>query len=179
AEHAHDDGHIASGAPAHVHTHDASASSSASGHQHTESSITYDQLPPATKAQVDAVIAAWGHRYRTAADAMNDGWFRATRNLYGIGAHYVRTNILDASSPFDPLKPNILRFDGEGPDAKFAGVSYLVSGKAPQGFIGPYDSWHTHTSVCVKGGTIVSLNEPGSTVWYSEPECVAAGGLVL
>jgi len=118
-------------------------------------------------------------RYATAADAMRDGWIKATRSLYGIGAHYVRTNILNASGPFDPLQPNILLFDGEGSDAKFAGVSYLVAGKAPKGFIGPYDSWHAHESVCIKGGTIVSLNEPGSPVWYSEPECTAARGAVL
>ena len=177
AAHVHDSSDAAVGAPA--HTHDASPSSSASGHQHTESTITYDQLPPATKAQVDEVIAAWGHRYATAADAMRDGWIKATRSLYGIGAHYVRTNILDASGSFDLLHPNILLFDGEGPDAKFAGVSYLIGGKAPKGFAGPYDSWHSHTSVCIKGGTIVSLNENGSSVWYSEPECVAAGGAVL
>jgi hypothetical protein len=182
AEHAHNHGDTsAAGTAAHVHDHSeiASSSSSASGHQHSESTIAYDQLPPATKAQVDDVIATWGHRYATAADAMKDGWFKATRSLYGIGAHYVRSNILNASTPFDPMRPNILLFDGEGPDAKFAGVSYLVAGTAPKGFVGPYDSWHTHQSVCVKGGTIVSLNEPGSPVWYSEPECVAAGGAVL
>jgi hypothetical protein len=179
AEHAHSHGNAALGATAHVHDHSFLGASSASGHVHTESTVTYDQLPPATKAQVDQVIAAWGTKYATAADAMRDGWIKATRSLYGIGAHYVRTNILNASGPFDPLQPNILLFDGEGSDAKFAGVSYLVAGKAPKGFIGPYDSWHAHESVCIKGGTIVSLNEPGSPVWYSEPECTAAGGAVL
>jgi len=180
AEHAHSHSDAAIGTTAHVHDHSEIASSSShAGHVHTESSITYDQLPADTKAQVDQVIAAWGNRYATAADAMRDGWFKATKSLYGIGAHYVQTNILNASTPFDPLQPNILLFDGEGPDAKFAGVSYLIAGNAPEGFIGPYDSWHTHKSVCVKGGTIVSLNEPGSSVWYSEPQCVAAGGNVL
>jgi hypothetical protein len=177
AEHAHSHDDAAVGTTGHVHDHGGLAA--ATGHVHTESTITYDQLPPATKAQVDQVIAAWGTRYATAADAQRDGWIKATRSLYGIGAHYVRTNILDSSAPFDAMQPNILLFDGEGPDAKFAGVSYLVAGKAPKGFAGPYDSWHAHESVCVKGGTIVSLNEPGSTVWYSEPECIAAGGAVL
>jgi hypothetical protein len=195
ANHAHDDGHdeaahdhgasdVALGTA--THTHDAAASSSsgsasaASGHQHTESTITYNELPPATKAQVDEVIGTWATRYATAADAMKDGWVKATRSLYGIGAHYVRTNIVGLSSPFSLLQPNILLFDGEGPDAKFAGVSYIVGGNgAPKGFAGPYDSWHSHTSVCFKGGTVVSLNETGSSIWYSEPECIAAGGTVI
>src|SRR5262249_55181747 len=68
AEHAHDHGDTALGTTAHAHDH--SGTSSATGHQHTESTITYAQLPPATKAQVDEVIAAWGNRYATAADAM-------------------------------------------------------------------------------------------------------------
>jgi hypothetical protein len=155
------------------------SSAAAAGHQHAESTITYDELPRATKQQVDEVIAAWGSRYPTATEAMQDGWVKATRNLYGIGAHYLRTNILSLSSPFDPLEPNILLFDGEGPDAKFAGVSYIVGGGVPKGFAGSYDAWHAHQSVCIKGGTVVSLNEPSSPVWYSEPECRAAGGIVL
>ena len=193
AEHAHSDeanhDHTDAGSDVELgsaaHTHDpqssssASSGSAASGHQHAESTITYEELPRATKEQVDEVIAAWGTRYPTAADAMKDGWVKATRNLYGIGAHYLRTNILGLSSPFDMLQPNILLFDGEGIDAKFAGVSYIVGGGVPKGFAGPYDSWHAHESVCLRGGTVVSLNEPDSPVWYSEPECRAAGGTVL
>jgi len=184
--HVHSHGDVALGTASHTHDHGAASSSSssdsssASGHQHTETAVTYDELPPATKAQVDGVIADWGTRYATAADAMKDGWVKATRDLYGIGAHYVRTNIVGLSSPFDMKEPNILLFDGEGPDAKFAGVSYIVGGaRAPKGFAGSYDGWHTHTSVCFKGGTVVSLNESGSSIWYSEPECIAAGGTVI
>jgi gas vesicle protein len=184
--HVHSHGDVALGTASHTHDHGAASSSSssdsssASGHQHTETAVTYDELPPATKAQVDGVIADWGTRYATAADAMKDGWVKATRDLYGIGAHYVRTNIVGLSSPFDMKQPNILLFDGEGPDAKFAGVSYIVGGaRAPKGFAGSYDGWHTHTSVCFKGGTVVSLNETGSSIWYSEPECIAAGGTVI
>jgi hypothetical protein len=182
--HVHSEGEVTIGNASHTHDPGASSSSSqsssASGHQHTESTITYDELPAATKAQVDTVIADWGTRYATAADAMKDGWVKATRDLYGIGSHYVRTNIVGLSAPFDLEQPNILLFDGEGPDAKFAGVSYIVGGaRAPKGFAGKYDSWHTHTSVCFKGGTVVSLNELDSPIWYSEPECLAAGGTVI
>jgi hypothetical protein len=63
-----------------------------------------------------------------AADAAKDGWFKVSRSFYGIGAHYVRAvSGLSVAAPFDMLNPNVLLFDGEGPDAKFAGVSYVVA----------------------------------------------------
>ena len=45
---------------------------SAAGHDHGESSITYEELPRATKAEVDQVIEAYGTKYPTAADAAAD-----------------------------------------------------------------------------------------------------------
>ena len=33
--------------------------------------------------------------------------------------------------------------------------------------------------MCTKGGGIVSLTDDNSDVWYSEDECVAAGGRVM
>ena len=124
------------------------------------------------------MIALWANRYPTAADAQRDGWFRATKNLYGIGAHYLRSTSFSGATTFDPLNPNIMLFDGEGPDAKFAGVSYIVLG-TPEGFAGDDDVWHAHTSVCIQGGVITSLSEENSPVWLSETECRSAGGQVL
>jgi hypothetical protein len=158
------------------HTH---TDGSAAGHAHTESTITYAELPEATKAEVDQVIAQWATKYATAADAAEDGWFLGSRSLYGIGAHYVKeVRGLSVAAPFDLLNPPVLLFDGDGPDAKFAGVSYIVAEESPEGFTGNYDFWHFHPSVCSRGGSIVSLSEEGSEVWYSESECVAAGGQV-
>jgi hypothetical protein len=91
----------------------------------------------------------------------------------------VRTTGLSVATEFDLLNPNILLFDGEGPDARFAGVSYVTSGGAPEGFIGDDDTWHGHSSVCLAGGTVVSLIEEGSSVWLSESECAERGGNVL
>ena len=147
------------------------------GHVHTESTIAYAQLPKATKAEVDQVIARWATKYATAADAAKDGWFKATRSLYGIGAHYIKTAAFSGAATFDLLNPNILLFDGDGPDAKFAGVSFVVA-KQTEGFTGPYDFWHSHKSVCIQGGSINSLSEDNSPVWLSESECVARGGSV-
>ncbi len=156
-----------------------SADTAAAGHSHTESAITYDQLPKKTKAQVDQVIALWATKYPTAADAAKGGWFKATRSLYGIGAHYIENaTSFGGTATFDMLKPNILLYDGEGPDAKFAGVSYVVGG-SPEGFDGAYDSWHSHKSVCSQGGTVTSLTEDDSPIWQSESECTAGGGRVI
>lgn len=153
------------------HSHDGS-------HSHDESTITYKQLPKTTKAEVDQVIALWATKYPTGGDAAKDGWLKATKSLYGIGAHYIKGAAFGGADTFDMLAPNILLFDGEGPDAKFAGVSWVVGG-IPEGFTGEYDSWHSHTSVCSQGGTVTSLSEEGSSMWYSESECIAAGGRVV
>lgn len=160
-----------------AHGHDASDPSAATGHDHTESTITYDKLPAATKAEVDQVIALWANKYPTAADAASDGWFNPGRSLYGIGAHYVSTVGFSGAAAFDMLNPNILLFDGDGPDAKFAGLSYVVA-DVPEGFTGDYDAWHSHPSACFEGGRVSSLTEENSAVWLSESECTARDGQV-
>ena len=144
-----------------------------------ESRISYAQLPPATKTQVDRVRAAWAHKYPTAAAAVRAGWFKSTPSLYGIGAHYVKSvRGLSVAAPFDLMHPPILLYDGEGPDAKFAGLSYVVKGDA-RGFAGCYDVWHTHKSVCIDRQHRITLTEPDSWRWYSESECRANGGFVM
>jgi len=136
----------------------------------------YDQLPPATKAEVDQVRAVWAHKYPIAADAVKAGWFKSTRSLYGIGAHYVKgvTGALSVAKPFDLLHPNALLYDGEGPNAKFAGVSYIVAGNV-EGFTGCYDYFHSHPSICIDNKGNITLTEPHSPFWYSEGECRAHG----
>lgn len=173
ADHAHSDDSTAG-----EHDHSAPAAELAGGHDHTSSALTYEQLPEVTRGEVDQVIARWATRYPTGADAAKDGWYKATPSLYGIGAHYIRGNAFGGAATFDMLNPNILLFDGEGPDAKFAGVSYVVAEK-PEGFTGDDDSWHSHRSVCMEGLGQLSLTEEDSPVWYSESECTASGGRVM
>jgi hypothetical protein len=141
--------------------------------------IPYDQLPPVTKAEVDRVRAAWAHKYPTAADAMKVGWWKSTPSLYGIGAHYIKdVKGLSVAAPFDLLHPPILLYDGEGPDAKFAGLSYVVAGDV-EGFTGCYDVWHSHPSACIDSKGRITLTEKGSRLWYSESQCIAHGGRVM
>ena len=144
-----------------------------------ESRVSYAQLPPAPKAQVDRVRAAWAHKYPTAAAAVRAGWFKSTPSLWGIGAHYVKSvKGLSVAAPFDLMHPPILLYDGEGPDAKFAGLSYVVKGNV-RGFAGCYDLWHSHKSVCIDQQHRITLTEPDSWRWYSDRECRANGGFVM
>jgi hypothetical protein len=141
--------------------------------------VRYGQLPPVTKAEVDRVRAAWAQKYPTAADATKAGWWKSTPSLYGIGAHYINgVKGLSVAVPFDLLHPPILLYDGEGPDAKFAGVSYVVAGDV-EGFAGCDDGWHSHPSVCIDGEGRITLTEKYSPFWYSESQCVAHGGRVM
>jgi hypothetical protein len=146
---------------------------------HEESRITYNQLPAITKHQVDEVRAVWAHKYPTAADAVKAGWWKSTPSLFGIGAHYIHgVTGLSVAVPFSMLKPPILLYDGEGPDAKFAGVSYVVKGSTP-GFAGCYDYWHSHKTVCIDNQGRITLTEKNSYVWYSDAECRAHGFRVM
>jgi len=172
----------AASASAHVHVHTVTGVIGDDGHHHAESRITLAELPPATRAQVDRVIALWSHKYRIAADAEKDGWVKATKSLYGIGSHYLHggvTGFLGAKG-FDLEHPNIMLFDGEGPDAKFAGVSYIVGGATPEGFAGPYDVWHRHSAVCFAQGLVISEGEnEGSPINLGDAECKRRGGIMF
>jgi len=107
------------------------------------------------------------------------GWFQGTRNLDGIGTHYLKENVFDGGNEFEVMEPNILLYDGDGPDALFAGVSYTMAVE-PEGFSGPYDSWHAHGSICIRAGEgVISLTEEDSGVWLDEDECVDRGGDIM
>ena len=175
ADHAHDADAAAD--TGHAHDDTGASMTAGDGHQHGESEITLAELPPATRSEVDQVIAAWATKYPTGGDAIAAGWMKATPNLYGIGSHYIKdVSGFSVAKPFSMLEPNILLYDGEGPDAKFAGVSYVVA-RDVDGFTGDFDFWHGHATICMKDAKI-SLTEASSPYWYSEAECTAAGGQV-
>ena len=169
-----------------AHENGAHADKPASGgHHHNDSKITYAQLTPQTKAQVDIVIK-WASKYKTAADANKDGWVKATRSLYGIGAHYLKGGPLGFTTmPTDPnlAEPNVLLFDGEGTDAKLAGVSYIMNNPVnPEGFTGKDDSWHRHDSVCfiIKQMLVVSEGSAeGSPINLPADVCKAREGIMF
>ena len=54
---------------------------------------------------------------------------------------------------FDPSKPEVLQYDGNGPTAKLVGFDYYVrtnTGLPPAGFPGNNDWWHHHPWICLR-----------------------------
>jgi hypothetical protein len=151
------------------------------GH-HNEYRVQYEDLPARTKAQLD-IARAIIERYPTAADAERDGWHRATTNLRGIAAHFLKSGVrgfLTMDEAFDVNDPEILLFDGEGPDAPIVGISYLVSSPTnPDGFAGKWDTWHRHDAVCFAGGYVIGElgGHADSKINMTEAACNAQGGM--
>jgi hypothetical protein len=111
-------------------------------------------------------------RYPTAADATAAGWTRVTGYVPGIAAHYMKFSYVDGE--FDVSEPEMLLYDGNGPDAAMVGLSYYLihhSDTEPtQGFTGPNDHFHRHVGLCIGIGGVI-----GDSTMTAE-ECAAIGG---
>ena len=163
----------------HEHGNDDGHDDGGSGHDE-EVDVMYDDLPADVKAEID-ITKAVVEQYKTAADAEKDGWRKATINLKGIGAHYLKggpTGFLGEYA-FDPADPNVLLFDGEGPDAKIAGASFILTEPDPAGYTGELDVWHYHYGVCFDLKTFLVIAEvdghEGSAISMSTKQCEAKG----
>lgn len=112
-------------------------------------------------------------RYPTARDAMDAGWAKVTTYVPGIAAHYMNFGYVDGRFAIE--EPEMLLYDGEGPDAHVVGLSYyiMLAGEAEptQGFTGTSDHYHRHIGLCVAGTLVVG----DSTT--TEAECSALGGV--
>ena len=153
------------------------------GHER-ELDVMYADLPADVKAQVD-ITKALVEKYPTAADATKAGWQKATISLNGIGAHYLKGGISGflGDYEFDPANPNVLLFDGEGPDAKIAGASFILTVPNPQGYPGELDVWHYHYGVCFDTQRLLVIAEvdghEGSTISMTAEQCTAEGAQVF
>jgi len=113
-------------------------------------------------------------KYPNVAAAEADGYRKSTTYIPCIGAHYTKVSLVGS---FNPAAPSELLFDGDTPDAKIIGLSYLIlhPGGMPDGFAGPNDVWHQHSS---NGG--LCLNRQGVVVGgeaTSVAECTRRGGV--
>ncbi len=111
--------------------------------------------------------------YPTAQDAMDDGYRLVAPYLPGIASHFIKGQLIDGV--FDIEKPEMLLYDGNGPDSHIVGLSYYIyhrgNNKPTQGFTGDNDSGHRHLGLCsAPGGGIIG----DSTT--TEEECEARGG---
>jgi hypothetical protein len=116
------------------------------------------------EAQADAAV----HKYSTVAKAEAAGYHLITPYVPCIGAHYIKASAL--GNGFNPAEPEIVLFDGQSPDSKVVGLSYLVSSpNEPEGFVGDNDRFHIHSTLCI--GKIVVGDEN-----TSKDECERRGG---
>ncbi len=111
--------------------------------------------------------------YPTAADASAAGWVRVTGYVPGIAAHYMNFGLVDGEFAVD--EPEMILYDGDGPDAHVVGLSYYViqegDAEPTQGFTGDNDHYHRHVGLCTGAGGVIG----DSTT--TEEECAAMGGV--
>lgn len=143
-------------------------------------------------AQFD-LAKAYALQWPTEGAAEADGFREATSYVPGMGTHHFRPGItpamltdpafranpiLDAAGlddVFDPTKPEVLQYDGNGPTAKLVGFDYYVrtdTGLPPAGFPGNNDWWHIHPKICFRSSdaTMIGFNQSDAT-------CTAAQGV--
>ena len=110
----------------------------------------------------------------TAADAMAAGYVRVTPYVPGIGAHYMKFSLVDGEFAVD--EPEMVLYDGNGPDAHVVGLSYYVvqpgDAEPTQGFTGDNDHYHRHVGLC----TAPDAGVIGDSSTTAE-ECAARGGV--
>lgn len=110
----------------------------------------------------------------TAADAVKAGYRQVTPYVPGIGAHYMKFSEVDGEFHVD--RPEMVLYDGNGPDAHVVGLSYYIlhagDDEPTQGFTGPDDHYHRHVGLCTRADQGVI----GDSTTTAE-ECAARGGV--
>lgn len=136
-------------------------------------------LDPQTRALLREQLLtarATALQYPTVADAVAAGYRLAGGFAPGSGAHYIGPNTT-GRGPFDATKVQSLIYDGTSPTSEIAGLMYFSVGSAPpEGFAGPNDHWHRHSSVCIKyGPNGIDVPLPADAD-ITQAQCTAVGG---
>ena len=133
-------------------------------------------VDPQACEQLDAELElarATAAKYPTTKEAVAGGWIRVTGYVPGIAAHYMNFGLVDDT--FDIEKPEMILYDGTGPDSKVIGLSYYIqldgTSQPTQGFTGDNDHYHRHLGLCVSGAGVIG----DSTT--TDEECKARGGV--
>ncbi|HLM19659.1 MAG TPA: hypothetical protein VK549_17680, partial [Acidimicrobiia bacterium] len=114
-------------------------------------------------------------QYPTVADASAAGYRLAGGFAPGSGAHYIGFK-MTGNGTFDPNGAQSLIYDGTSPTSKIVGLMYYAMGNAPEGFAGPNDHWHRHSSVCTKfANGQIDVPFPADADVTKE-QCTAVGG---
>ncbi|WCO66952.1 hypothetical protein PO878_20880 [Iamia majanohamensis] len=157
--------------------HSAAAPDDAGGHGgHAGPQPWTAMTDPAQCARLEEEVALARETalaYPTAADATEAGWVRVTGYVPGIAAHYMNFALVDGEFAVD--EPEMILYDGDGPDAHVVGLSYYViqdgDAEPTQGFTGDNDHYHRHVGLCQGPGGVIG----DSTT--TEEECAARGGV--
>ena len=136
----------------------------------------------------------FAEKWLTRGAAEADGWREITGYIPGMGTHHARGGITPQllNSPgfnrqnpildtvglddkFDPASPEVLQFDGSGPNARLVGFDYYVrttTGLPPAGFPGNIDWWHHHPWICHRktDAAMIAFNT-------SDSNCTSLGGI--
>jgi hypothetical protein len=117
-------------------------------------------------------------QYPTVADASAAGYRLAGGFAPGSGAHYVG-GPMTGGDAFDPNAVQSLIYDGTSPSSKIVGLMYYAMGNAPDGFAGPNDHWHRHSSVCTKFSSAgIEVPFPADADVTKE-QCTEVGGFFM
>jgi hypothetical protein len=136
-------------------------------------------LDPTTRAQLSeqlVVARSTALRYPTVADAEAAGYRLVAGFGPGSGAHYIG-GPMTGPGPFDATGAQSLIYSGTSPTSQMVGLMYFAMGDtAPEGFAGPNDHWHRHSSVCTTFGPngIDVPFPPDADV--TEAQCTSVGG---
>ncbi|GIU84029.1 MAG: hypothetical protein KatS3mg008_0804 [Acidimicrobiales bacterium] len=114
-------------------------------------------------------------RYETAREAMEAGYVLVTPYVPGIASHWMNFSYVDGR--FEVDKPEMLLYNGNGPESRIVGLSYYIvhqgDSEPTVGFTGDNDHYHRHIGLCVRGVTVIG---PSST---TEEQCQKMGGRKL
>jgi len=127
-------------------------------------------------AQQLSVARETAMQYPTVVDAEAAGYRLVAGFGPGAGAHYIG-GPMTGPGPFDPTRAQSLLYDGTSPNSQIVGLMYFGMGDtAPEGFAGPNDHWHRHSSVCTKfaNGILDVPFPPDADV--TEEQCASVGG---
>ena len=95
-------------------------------------------------------------KYANAEAAARDDYVLTSYFVADFGVHWINWSLV--TKPFDPARPAMLLYDGEGTNAHLVGLSYYLrrgGGLPPDGFSGDNDRWHRHFGACYAGGFII------------------------
>ncbi len=117
--------------------------------------------------------ARWyAEQFPTKGVAEANGWHYLAPFISGQGTHHVNEEA-GVTAAFNPDRPNMLMYDGNGSNAKLTGMVWAVKSgmMPPAGFPGDNDHWHFHETLCYAPGPFIV----GDGI--SDQLCAARGGV--